>query len=222
MDILPTPTTPSLPPAQVAAGDGASSVLSSDFETFLTMLTAQAKYQDPLEPIDSTEYASQLAQFSGVEQQVKSNDLLSALVSQMGNSNMAEFAGWIGMEARTTAPAFFDGAPITVIPSPASVAEDVAMIVRDSNGTEVQRIALDTSGDPVQWAGVDASGSPFPSGAYTFEIESSAQGEVVGTSSGETYGRITEARRDDGTTKLILESGATISAESVLALREPA
>ena len=46
----------------------ALSAVTSDFETFLNMLTAQAKDQDPLEPIDSTEYAAQLAQFSMVEQ----------------------------------------------------------------------------------------------------------------------------------------------------------
>ncbi|MEP0702358.1 MAG: flagellar hook capping FlgD N-terminal domain-containing protein, partial [Lentilitoribacter sp.] len=46
-----------------------SNALASDFETFLKMLTAQARYQDPLEPIDSSEYAAQLAQFSMVEQQ---------------------------------------------------------------------------------------------------------------------------------------------------------
>ena len=59
----------------------AAAVLSSDFETFLQMLTAQARYQDPLEPIDSSEYASQLAQFSMVEQQVLSNDLLTSLTN---------------------------------------------------------------------------------------------------------------------------------------------
>ena len=47
-----------------------TSALTSDFETFLKMLTTQARYQDPLEPLDSQEYASQLAQFSMVEQQV--------------------------------------------------------------------------------------------------------------------------------------------------------
>lgn len=75
-----------------------SSVLSSDFETFLKMLTVQAKYQDPLEPIDSSEYSAQLAQFSSVEQQVLTNDLLTALTGQLGGSGMAQFASWIGME----------------------------------------------------------------------------------------------------------------------------
>lgn len=78
-----------------------SSVLSSDFETFIKMLTTQAKYQDPLEPIDSSEYAAQLAQFSMVEQQVQSNELLAHLTEQLGGSNMAGMANWIGMGAHS-------------------------------------------------------------------------------------------------------------------------
>ncbi len=46
-----------------ASSPQAKAVLSSDFETFIKMLTTQAKYQDPLEPLDSSEYAAQLAQF---------------------------------------------------------------------------------------------------------------------------------------------------------------
>ena len=89
----------------VAAQAQTKAVLSSDFETFLKMLTAQARFQDPLEPIDSSEYAAQLAQFSMVEQQVLSNDLLAQLGAQLGNGAIGQMASWIGMEARTSAPA---------------------------------------------------------------------------------------------------------------------
>ena len=62
----------------------ATTAAKSDYETFLKMLTAQAKYQDPLEPMDSSEYASQLAQFSMVEKQTENNDILSSMAQQMG------------------------------------------------------------------------------------------------------------------------------------------
>ena len=64
-------------PARTAA-------LSSDFETFLQMLTVQARYQDPLEPLSSSDYAAQLAQFSMVEQQVLTNDQLGNLAGLIG------------------------------------------------------------------------------------------------------------------------------------------
>ena len=72
--------------------------MASDFETFLLMMTTQAQNQDPLEPMDSSEYASQLAQFSMVEQQVQTNDLLSSLDSQHGRRQAGELANWIGMD----------------------------------------------------------------------------------------------------------------------------
>ena len=64
----------------------ASSKISSDFETFLLMLTTQLENQDPLNPIESQDFAVQLATFSGVEQQVLTNDLLSDLGQGFGSS----------------------------------------------------------------------------------------------------------------------------------------
>ncbi|MGE0024087.1 MAG: flagellar hook assembly protein FlgD [Hyphomicrobium sp.] len=54
-----------------------------DYDAFLMLLTAQMQYQDPTKPMDSTQFVSQLASFSGVEQAVKTNQKLdSLLVSQ--------------------------------------------------------------------------------------------------------------------------------------------
>jgi flagellar basal-body rod modification protein FlgD len=196
----------------------AKTVLSSDFETFLQMLTAQARYQDPLEPLDSSEYASQLAQFSSVEQQVMTNDLLDAMMSQMGVSNMAQVAGWIGMEARSAAPVMFDGAtPVTLTPQPAAGAEEARLIVRNADGDEVRRQVIGVTGQPVQW-----DGAGLPRGIYSFELESTAQGQVLDTTPVETYARITEARTTEGQSVLILDSGAEVSAAQITALRQPA
>jgi len=203
-----------------AAPDNA--VLSSDFETFLKMLTAQARYQDPLEPIDSSEYAAQLAQFSMVEQQVLSNDLLAALTAQLGSGNMAQMANWIGMEARTTAPVQFDGSPVTINPNPAAVSDEVFLVVYDSTGQEVQRMSIPVSAEPVEWAGVSDDGTPFESGLYSFEVESRANGELLLTDPAETYARITEARTQAGETVLILEGGSAVLASSVSGLRDAA
>lgn len=216
-------TSPTLtPPSQLAATAAQSNaVLSSDFETFLKMLTAQARYQDPLEPIDSSEYAAQLAQFSMVEQQVLSNDLLASLASQMGAGNMAQTAGWIGMDALTTAPTNFDGTPVRITPNPAAASDEVFLIVRDNTGVEVQRMQLPLSAAPVEWAGVAGNGTPFPTGTYSFDVESRAQGEVISVEPAETYGRITEARLSDGEPILILEGGSAILASAVTGLRAP-
>jgi len=58
---------------------------------FLQMLTAQAQYRDLLEPIGSSEYAAQLAQFSMVEQQVLTNDTLAEPVGQMTGRDLVNW-----------------------------------------------------------------------------------------------------------------------------------
>ncbi len=220
-----SPTTSSTPatntPAPAPAEAPSNSVLSSDFETFLQMLTAQARYQDPLEPIDSSEYAAQLAQFSMVEQQVMSNDLLTALMTQLGASNMGQMAGVIGMEARTTAPVQFDGTSITVAPNPAAVADQVFLVTYDGNGEEVQRQSIPVSADPIEWEGLDANGQPLPTGTYSFGVESYADGELLMIEPAEAYGRVTEARTQDGQSILMLEGGSMVLTSDVNGLREP-
>jgi flagellar basal-body rod modification protein FlgD len=186
------------------------------------MLTAQARYQDPLEPIDSSEYAAQLAQFSMVEQQVQSNTLLTALTDQLSAGNMSQMASWIGMEARTTAPVSFDGAPLTLYPNPVAASDSVHMVVYDATNTEVQRTPLPVSADPVTWAGVTDEGTPFPAGTYRIEFESRAADEILLTDPAESYARITEARVENGQTLLVLEGGAAVLASGVVGLREPA
>ena len=96
--------------------------ISSDFETFLRMLTVKMENQDPLNPVDSSDYAVQLATFSGVEQQVQTNDLLRSLATQLVSGGMAQMAAWVGKEARAPTAAYFDGGAITLAPNPITMA----------------------------------------------------------------------------------------------------
>lgn len=198
-----------------------TSALTSDFETFLKMLTAQARYQDPLEPIDSTEYAAQLAQFSMVEQQVQTNDTLSSLIGSMGTSQFSAMSNWVGMEARAAMPAYFDGSPITISPNPAAISEKVELVVKDESGAEVQRVSLPVSADPYQWEGLQSPSTPFPTGTYTFHVESQKGGDVILDEPAQVYARVNEAQLQNGEVILILPGGQAILASAVTALRDP-
>ena len=179
--------------------------LSADFETFLRLLTTQMRSQDPLQPMESTEFAVQLATFSNVEQQVKTNDLLTAMSTQMNILGMSQMAGWVGMEARTGAPTWFDGRPVTLTPQPAAAADRMALVVRDDSGVEVQRHELPPSDAQISWGGATAGGDVLPAGAYSFELESLAKGSVLRTDPLETYSPIVEARNEGGETLLVLD-----------------
>lgn len=212
-------TTQAATRARGAAQQG--TLINSDFQTFLVMLTTQMQNQDPLNPIDSTDYAAQLATFSGVEQQVKTNTLLESLSSQMGLSGMAQMAAWVGMEARVAAPVMFDGAPITLYPAPSSGAEQTVLVVLDALGQEVGRQQIPVSDEPVTWAGTDETGRPLPAGSYAFRLENYAAGQVAEVTPVEAYGRVDEVRNGAGGVVLVLEGGATVAPADIRAVRSP-
>lgn len=79
---------------------GASSaLLSQNFETFLALLTSQLKNQDPLSPVDSNEFTGQLTQMAGVEQQLLTNDLLTAILQGQGGDGLTGATNYIGRDA---------------------------------------------------------------------------------------------------------------------------
>lgn len=195
--------------------------VSSDYETFLKMLTVQMRNQDPLNPVEASDFAAQLANFSSVEQQVLTNDLLTSIESRLANSDFAALADWVGMDARSVNAAFFAGDPITTSISPDPMAERRELIVKDGAGREVYRAALGLSDTNVTWTGETSGGTLAANGHYSLFVEGYATGESLGLTQLETYGRIQEARvAPDGLT-LVLAGGQAILADQVTALRAP-
>lgn len=202
-----------------SASTESTGTLSSDFETFLVMLTAQMENQDPLNPLDSQDFATQLATFSGVEQQVKTNDLLSALNSQLLTSNLGDMASWVGMEARMAAAANFSGTPLEIVANPPSFAQRAELVVKDENGNELQRTEIPVSDDPVLWAGVQSNGQPFEHGTYSFEIEAFSNDEVIDIHTPDVFMQISEIRSLDGSAVVVTSGGEIYPASFVTGLR---
>ncbi len=198
-----------------------SNALSSDFETFLKMLTTQTENQDPLNPVESAEFAMQLATFSGVEQQIRTNDLLADMVSGFGASGLSQLASWVGMEARVSTSAAFDGAPITLAPEPDPASDAAYLVVRDATGAQISREGIPLNVQTIEWAGMTDSGAPLPAGNYTFEVESQNQGQVTSTHAVDHYALVQEARLSDGGIELILSGGNAVPSGDVRALRTP-
>lgn len=221
MDITQTQQTTATALAQPTAAVSTATQINSDFEMFLQMLTAQMQYQDPLNPIDSTDYATQLATFSGVEQAVKTNELLTELTTQMGGGSLADMAALVGKEARAVGPAYFDGAPMTLAPETTAIGDTQVLVVTDSAGREVGREAIPAGASDMTWAGVDANGAPLVAGLYSFAVETLSFGEVIARDPIPVYSRVTEVRFDAGQTTLLLEGGAEIDSGAVTALRDP-
>lgn len=139
MDISSVTTTPA-----VAAGAG--SRIAADFDTFLTLLTAQLQNQDPLDPLDTDKFVSQLVEFSSVEQTIQTNQNLETLIGLQSSAQTANalallgetvvFAGDRALAAGGAAQWRY------AVPDGASA---VALTVTDSNG----RIVAQNAGSAV-------------------------------------------------------------------------
>jgi len=222
--LSPLTTPASVTPATNGTAEGASgktSKISSDFDTFLRMLTVQMQNQDPLNPVDSADYAVQLATFSGVEQQVRTNELLSGMQSRFQRAGLADLGNWIGKDVRSSAPVLYDGSPVTLSPVPAPGANSAVLVARDGTGRVVSRETMPASSAPYQWLGADATGSPLPTGLYTLSLESMSGERVLSTTPMEHYARVVEARTTPDGTRLVLSSGVEVAVDAVTALRQP-
>src|SRR5512144_3277623 len=99
--------TPSITAAQTAnAATSASSAtgvdkstIAGNFQTFLTLLTTQLKNQNPLDPLDTNQFTQQLVQFASVEQQLKTNDQLTTLVSLQQTAQSTQALTFVGKTA---------------------------------------------------------------------------------------------------------------------------
>jgi len=217
MDI-PATQTGTLPAPKPAAKDGSATRIGADFDTFLTMLTTQMKNQDPLNPVESSDFAVQLATFSGVEQQVQTNDLLRAMGAAGAMGGLSQFAGWVGMDVRSTAPVQANGNPVELhyqLPLGAVASE---LVLRDGSGLEVRRITV-TGPGPMVWDGTGASGLPLPAGEYDASLESRDAAGTVTTDAVSSYGRVAELRAEPDGAVVVLDTGARVPVSEITALR---
>ena len=84
----------------VSKTNASSQTLSADMNTFLTLLTTQLKYQDPMDPMDTAEFTNQLVQYSSVEQAIQTNTKLDALLSLNLSNLGAQAVSYIGKTAQ--------------------------------------------------------------------------------------------------------------------------
>jgi len=165
---------PTTAPAQQIPAPTPKSALGADFNMFLKLLTTQMQNQDPLSPMDSTQYTQQLVQYSQVEQSVQQSATLKDILARLSTQDMSQAAGFIGKEA------VFSSAVSGLGDRPASwsytadraLASGIAS-VRDASGATVFTGPISPSGNSgkFSWDGTLADGTRAPKGAYTLTIQ---------------------------------------------------
>ena len=201
-----------------------STMLASNFETFLNLLTTQLKNQDPLSPVDSNQFTAQLTQMAGVEQQLLTNDLLKSLVSGQGSGGLASAATYIGKDATAAwAATKFTGGEAKWSYELADNASSATLQVLDGTGKVVwQGDAPDkTSGiHDFKWDGKASDGTDGQEGGvYTLKVVAKDSAGGALDAQVLTRGRITGVEMFEGVPYLTV-GNAILPLSSVIALEE--
>jgi len=162
------------------------STLAGNFQTFLTLLTTQLQNQNPLDPLDTNQFTQQLVEFASVEQQLKTNDQLTQLVSLQQTAQATQALGFVGKTA------VVDGSTATMTNSSAtwqlSIPSDatVNISIANSSGQTVftgKYTASAGNNQPFTWNGQGSDGTQWPDGKYTMTATAQdASGNSVGVS----------------------------------------
>jgi flagellar basal-body rod modification protein FlgD len=176
-----------------AVGSGKSgtatsrAMLTDNFETFLTLLTTQLRNQNPLEPLDTNQFTQQLVSFAGVEQQLRTNDNLEALVKLSKVGQQATALSFVGMHvtAEGSTSELRDNLAVWYLSSPSPAQATISVL--DANGSTVftETKTLDAGTQPYQWNGRTSTGSIAPEGSYKITVtanDAAGQALTVGTS----------------------------------------
>lgn len=197
--------------------------LVSNFETFLQLLTAQLKNQDPLSPLDSNEFTAQLTQMTGVEQQLLTNDLLTSLLEAQQGGGLGSASNYIGKDATAAwAVTKLDEGSATWSYELGTAASEATLQVLDSTGKVVWTgPAPDrTSGThDFVWNGKTTAGGQLPDGGvYSLKV-TAKNGTNTVDSQVLTRGRVTGVEMFDGVPYLTI-GNSIVPVSSVFGLQD--
>ena len=193
-------------------------------DDFLNLLVAQLQNQDPLSPLDSTAFTSQLAEFSSLEQLSNVNENLEYLQMYQSSINNAQAVSFIGknIDAFGNSIQLESGENEEIHFELNQDSSSVFINIYDEAGSLVKYIENGPLGEgkqSIEWDGTDNSGNTLSEGIYKFEVMAvDANGDKVQTA---TYisDRVTGVTFKDGITYL-LAGGMKIPIGDVIEVSE--
>ncbi|MCQ8239233.1 flagellar hook assembly protein FlgD [Rhizosaccharibacter radicis] len=206
--------------ATSGTGSSALSSLTSNFNQFLTLLTAQLQHQDPTSPMDNSSFTSELAQFAGVQQQVQSNTNLQQLISLSQDNQVTSGTDLVGRQALASTSILPLQNGSATLRFDASAAEPIAVAVTDATGKVVKTDSFTaTAGtNSWHWDGKGDDGSALADGAYNVSVMT---GDGASSSTAVPFsvlGTITGVNKTAGGGVGALMGGATIDMNDITSL----
>ena len=210
--------------AGVANGQSgkAKTSLAADFDAFLLLLTTQLKNQDPLSPMEPTEFTSQLVQFASVEQQINANENLEKLVGIQNATLAASIIGFVGTDVEA------DGGGLPLQDGEAKFsytldkqAKNVVITISDEDGNLVFTKAGDRAAGRHEftWDGKNNDGIQQADGAYKVSVSPIGNDDEAVTAAVTIYAHITGVDMANGTN--LDADGVSIPLDKVLTIKDP-
>lgn len=201
-----------------------SAQLAEDFDDFLILLTTQLQNQDPLSPMDSTEFTNQLVNFAGVEQQINANQKLDSLVALSLGNAFSSSLSYVGKDiSYVSGEANYDGkTPVKINYAIDGEAQSTKINILDADGEVVlsKDVSDDSAVENFVWDGKDSNGNVMPEGTYQIRVDAlDAQNKSLKTTTVVT-GRVSGIETQNGTTFLLVGERA-VSIGNVINVSEP-
>lgn len=144
--------------------------LSENFDQFLTMLTVQLQNQDPLSPMDSTEFTNQLVMFSQLEQDIKANENLEQQIALQQAAETTAALSYLGNEIEAESSAvYLEGGATEFSYDMPTGAQTATITVFDADGNIIRVLPAETEPgrNSGTWDGTDEQGVLQADGVYS-------------------------------------------------------
>ncbi|GAB5352459.1 flagellar hook assembly protein FlgD [Qipengyuania sp. 483] len=205
----------------IAQGDTgrnkAGAELDANFDMFLKLLTTQMQNQDPLDPMDTSQYTQQLVQYSQVEQSIQQTSTLKDILASLSTQDLAQSANFLGKRAEldSTTSGLSDRGPAQWMWQADRPIQMLSATITDARGTVVETRNIDpASAGSFAWDGSLTSGGKANAGGYTLSLNAlDAAGQQVPVTIHST-GVIEEVATRDGAVTLGI-NGESFSIEAL-------
>ncbi|MGI9486413.1 MAG: flagellar hook assembly protein FlgD [Geminicoccaceae bacterium] len=199
--------------------------LAEDFGSFLKLLTTQLQNQDPTSPMDADQFTQQLVQFSGVEQQIRSNETLGELASLLQADQLSQSVRYLGAEVEAEGDVFRlgdDGVANIHYTLERSASTSLLKITDEFGRVVALKPGENGAGrHGLTWDGMGDDGVQRTDGSYKIEVlAQSADGEPVSAST--MISGVVDGVEMDGTETMLSVDGVLMTLEQISAIRTPA
>ncbi|MDY6821967.1 MAG: flagellar hook capping FlgD N-terminal domain-containing protein [Deferribacterota bacterium] len=198
-----------------------------DKDAFLQLLVAQMKNQNPAEPMDNSEFVSQSAQFSALEQLINLSDKLDNLNNQVkdlsGNNQLLTASNFIGKEVRYMGnKTYFDGNQAEISFQVNNKPSKVEISLIDNNGKVITKLVSDEAvagKNKVIWDGKNLDGKIVPEGVYAFQVDAYNESGKPITVNTYSEGIVSGVVNDAGTLKFNVDNNM-VTMDQILSVNQ--